>query len=205
MSKKLLHSTVVLLLILTSCSQQRFGFRKTFPVDRPSAHISEKENEEQAPIATEIPEEAFVIQPDSAHIGDETNKLSGSGCHTDASVRKNIIPFSLDHLSPEQQHTNNNPELRKKEDTSISIAINSLLFCSLAILAFFFAATESIYIGLAFVLLLAAGAIVLGIISLSTRSKGKGIAIASVILGAAMFFIALLLLITELAAYTARV
>jgi hypothetical protein len=204
MSKKLLFSGGILLLILISCSQQRFGFRKTYPVDRPSAHISEKEKGEQAPIATEIPEEAFVTQSDSAHIGDETGKLPEPMYHTDASVHKNIIPFSLDHLSPEQQHTNNNPEGRKTEDTSISIAINSLLFCFLAILAFFLAVIESSYIGLAFVLLLAAAAVVLGIVTLSTHSKGKGIAIASIILGAAMFFIALLLLITELAAYTAR-
>lgn len=190
----------VLILMLASCSQQRYGFRKTIPADHSIAK-AEKQKEHKKEKITEIaPVEAPAIPADTVAVAQETKKApvfkKEGKQQLSASVLKQIIPFTIEQLSPEPKHSappDPGPS-KEEDDLSVVTSIMSVVLGVLALMSILAAAAIASPYVLLLAPVLALGAVISGIVALATNSEGKGMAIAGLIMGGVIVILTLLVI-----------
>ena len=195
------------ILLLGACSQKQFAFRQKVRADKNIAKKEvtrpHKEKEQEQLSSAEHPRNDSVLagigtQPSSLSVVPEKEKKPLLG----ASTLKEIIPFSIDHLSPEEQAIPQKSKPGKVHEgdggllgyISLTLGILSIL----ALLSLVFVSSNMLGVILLFSApVLGALALILGVISVSDND-GKGMGWAGIVMGS---FILLITLVFVLIAY----
>lgn len=194
------------ILLLSACSQRQFAFRQTVRADK---NIAKKEvtrpHKEKEPEQLNNPECPFIdsalagndAKPEQQDIVSKKEKKS----LLSASTLREIIPFSIDHLSPEEQATpQSKPGKAHDADGGLLgyISLTLGILSILALLSLVFVSSNILGTILLFSApVLGALALILGIVSVSDND-GKGLGWAGIVMGS---FILLITLVFVLIAY----
>lgn len=192
------------ILLLASCSQKQFSFRQKIRADK---NITKKEIRKPGKEQDQLYADK-EYQADSAVSGMEPQSISPGIAPKkekkpllSASILKEIIPFDIGHLSPEQPVAPGiSPNKIHENDGGVLgyISFTLGLLSMLALLSLVFVSSNMLGVLLLFSApVLGALALILGIVSVSDND-GKGLGWAGIVMGS---FILLITLIFVLLAY----
>lgn len=203
MNKLLVLAAFVL--ILASCSQQRYGFRKTIPAHRDIARtethkpsvkeeiIPESYQDESLPADTLTTAQAEALG--TIREKKPVKEIASAGIAT----FKEIIPFHVEQLSPEGQHRDHHTA--RPVDNGIPLMpLLAFIFALLSVfmlLLVIFVSSYTIGIILLFAApVFAALGLILGMTSLSDNN-GRDLAMAAVIISGMVLLIMLIVLMVS--------